>query len=69
MGARLLYPYSIIPGDTRSAQQLKIAITGNPLAPPFQPRPPARALVPNRNSVIFLDIPHPWSYMGAAERI
>jgi hypothetical protein len=31
MGARLIYPYSIIPGDARSARELKIAIMNDPV--------------------------------------
>jgi hypothetical protein len=69
MGARLIYPYSIIPGDSRSARELKIGVSKHPSHPPFRPRRSARPLPPARNCVIFLDIPHPWRYTGAAERI
>lgn len=31
MGARLLYPYSIIPGGARTSQELKIAIANDPV--------------------------------------
>jgi hypothetical protein len=32
MGARLLYPYSIIPGGVRNSQELKIALANDPVA-------------------------------------
>lgn len=38
MGARLIYPYSIIPGDARSAREFKITIPNRPLPPPFHSR-------------------------------
>jgi hypothetical protein len=69
MGARLIYPYSIIPGDARSAREMKIATSKNPQPPPSHYRRPAPSLKPNPNHAIILDIPHSWSYTGAAVHI
>ena len=69
MGARLIYPYSIIVGDGRSAREMKIATSKNPHPPRFHSPQRAPSLKPIRKRIIILDIPHPWSYMGAAVHI
>jgi hypothetical protein len=69
MGARLIYPYTIIPGDARSGREKKIAASKQPQRPGFHSRRRTLSLMSIRNHAIILDTPHLWSYTGAAVHI